>query len=157
LKLVERIRKNIPDVGLTTDIIVGFPGESSEDYRQTRELVEEAQFDSVFIFKYSPREGTSAAELPDNVPEQEKLDRLQEINTIQKQITLKRNKAMISRTIEILVEGRSKKSAQDAMGRTQSNKIVVFPNTTYNAGDLVQVDIINAAGATLFGQPLFKL
>lgn len=152
LKLVGRIRKSIPDISLTTDIIIGFPGESEEDFKHTKNLVEQVQFDSAFVFKYSPREGTAAAALPDTVPEQEKINRLQEINAIQKRITLKRNEKLVGKKVEILVEGPSKKSDKDAMGRNQTNKIVVFPNGSQHVGELLQVEIIGTAGHTLFGK-----
>ena len=154
LSLAHQIRERIPDVSLTTDLIVGFPGESDHDFRKTIELVEEIQFDSAFIFKYSPREGTAAAEILETVSDSEKINRLQELNSIQKQITLKRNERLVGKTLEILIEGRSKKSAKDAKGRTETNKIVVLPTESLQVGKFLQVEIVGAAGQTLFGMSM---
>jgi len=152
LAKVEMIRKYLNPVGLTTDIIVGFPGEEEDDFRQTVELVREVEFDSAFVFKYSPRPGTRAAQFDDMVSAAEKTRRLEEINTLQKEITKSKNRQLIGQRGVILVEGRSKKSETDVMGRLETNKIVVIPNTILPKGKLVEVTIVGADGVTLFGR-----
>ncbi|RKY90970.1 tRNA (N6-isopentenyl adenosine(37)-C2)-methylthiotransferase MiaB [candidate division KSB1 bacterium] len=152
LAKVEMIRKYLNPVGLTTDIIVGFPGEEEDDFRQTVELVREVEFDSAFVFKYSPRPGTRAAQFDDVVSAAEKTRRLEEINTLQKEITKSKNRQLIGQRGVILVEGRSKKSETDVMGRLETNKIVVIPNTILPKGKLVEVTIVGADGVTLFGR-----
>ncbi|MDW7680239.1 MAG: tRNA (N6-isopentenyl adenosine(37)-C2)-methylthiotransferase MiaB [bacterium] len=127
LDLIQTIREQISDVGLYTDIIVGFPGENEHDYQNTVDLVKNVEFDGSFIFKYSPREGTAATKFTETVSETEKVERLKNLNKIQDQITLKRNLALIGKTATILVEGPSKKAKPNQyMGRTETNKIVVF-------------------------------
>jgi len=155
LERVEKIRKLIPQVSLTTDIIVGFPTETDEDFQQTLSLLEEVQFDGAFIFKFSPRRGTPAAKIPGQLPDEVKQERLQILNDLQKKITLKKNRQLIGQVVEVLVEGPSKKSKRDFMGRTETNKIVVFPKPrTIGPGSLAKVRIVNAEGVTLFGECL---
>ncbi len=154
LRRVDLIRKYIPDVGLTTDIIVGFPGETEADFEATRSLVQEVEYDSAFIFKYSPRPHTPAARLKETLTEEEKVARLQELNAIQKEISLKKNRAHIGQVAEILIEGPSRRSLKDAMGRMENNKIVVLPDTKLQPGALVPVRITAVKGITLFGEVL---
>ena len=111
---------------MTADVIVGFPGEEEEDFRETLDLMEKVQFDDLYSFKYSPRKGTRAAQFEDKIEEKVKQDRLSILQEIQKEITLQKNQELEGRVEEVLVEGRSKQSAQDVTGRTRSNKIVNF-------------------------------
>ena len=119
---------------------------------QTKSLLREVEFDGAFIFKYSPRPHTSAAGLKETLTEGEKIARLQELNAVQKTITQKRNQMHIGRTAQILVEGPSKKSLKDAMGRLENNKIVVLPDTKLQPGKFVTVKITDSKGITLFGE-----
>ncbi len=154
LKRVELIRKIIPDAALTTDIIVGFPGETEADFQATVSLVREVEYDSAFIFKYSPRPHTPAARLKETLTDEEKVARLQELNAVQKEISLKKNRAHVGQVAEILIEGPSRRSLKDAMGRMDNNKIVIVPNTELQPGTLISVRITEVKGITLFGELL---
>jgi tRNA-2-methylthio-N6-dimethylallyladenosine synthase len=151
LNLVRKIKESIPDISLSTDIISGFPTESEDDHKQTLALLEEIEFDSAFTFRYSPRENTKAWRLIDDVPEPTKHRRLNEIIDIQRNISLHLNKSIIGRTVEVLIEGQSKKSNSDFCGRTDTNKMVIFPKNGDAIGDYISIDITRANSATLFG------
>ncbi|MEA2076650.1 MAG: tRNA (N6-isopentenyl adenosine(37)-C2)-methylthiotransferase MiaB [Candidatus Marinimicrobia bacterium] len=153
LGLVEMIRKYVPDMGITTDIIVGFPGESDEDFRETLKVMEQVKFDSAYTFKYSPRPHTKAWEMDDNVSEVEKSDRLTELIILQKKHTLDRYRELIGSEVEILVETRSKKSPDEMRGRTACNKIVIFPKEDHKPKNLIKRKITDAQGVTLFSRP----
>ncbi|HOV99139.1 MAG TPA: tRNA (N6-isopentenyl adenosine(37)-C2)-methylthiotransferase MiaB [Bacteroidota bacterium] len=150
-RLVSKIREHIPSVALSTDIIAGFPMETEDDHRRTLEALEEIQFDGAFTFKYSPRKRTKACSLNDDVPEEEKIRRLNEIIELQRAISLRLNEAMIGKTVEVLVEGTSKKSENEYCGRTDTNKMVVFPHSTEKPGDYLTLTINHVNAATLFG------
>jgi tRNA-2-methylthio-N6-dimethylallyladenosine synthase len=153
LDLVDKIRRTIPDVVLSTDIIVGFCTETDEEFEDTVAVMQEVEFDSAFIFKYSQRKNTIAyRKYPDDVPPEKKTERIQRLNEIQKEISLKRNRADIGRTFEILVEGPSKKDQSEWMGRTEGNKIVVYPHGEEKPGDLIHVTITDVTAHTLFGR-----
>ncbi|MBN1349404.1 tRNA (N6-isopentenyl adenosine(37)-C2)-methylthiotransferase MiaB [candidate division KSB1 bacterium] len=152
LSLLEKARNLVEGISFTTDIIVGFPEETEHDFHDTLDLVQQAQFDNAFIFKYNPRSGTAAAEMQEAVTEEEKLARLIELNELQNSITLNRNRELIGCKAEVLVEGRSKKSATENMGRTDTNKIVIFPARSGDIGKIVGVQIAGAEGHTLFGE-----
>jgi len=153
LRLIELARKKIAGLGLFTDIIVGFPGETEQDFEDTVDLVEQVEFDGIFVFKYSPREGTAAYRLEETLTDEENVRRLQVLNQIQDGITLKRNQQLIGTTQNILVEGPSKKAKPNQyMGRTDSNKIVVFNGDDSVVGTLLDVKITAAEGRTLFGE-----
>lgn len=153
LSLIELARKEIPKLGLYTDIIVGFPGETEQDFEDTVDLVKQVEFDGVFVFKYSPREGTAAYSMDETLSDKEKVRRLQILNQIQDEIKLKRNHQLIGATQNILVEGRSKKAKPNQyMGRTDSNKIVVFNSEDSVGGEFLNVKITAAKGRTLFGE-----
>lgn len=153
LQLIAAAREKIPQLGLYTDIIVGFPGETEADFEATVDLVRRVEFDAIFVFKYSPRAGTAAFEWPDSVPDTEKIRRLQWLNQLQDEITQRRNERWIGTTQTILVEGRSKKKKMNQyMGRTDSNHIVVFSTDQPPAGSIVNVQIVATAGRTLFGE-----
>lgn len=152
ISLVDRIRSFISGVSITTDIIAGFPGETREDFLLSVELMQRVEFDNAFTFKYSPRKGTKAAKLKDDVPEIEKVKRVMELAELQRRITLKKNRNLIGRTVEVLVEKESKKSASHWMGRTEENKIVVFPKNGFKQGEFAYLQIVDADGVTLFGK-----
>jgi len=152
LDLAQRMRDEIPGVAISTDMIVGFPGETEADFRETLDVMRQVQFDSAFTFKYSSRPGTKAAEYEDTVPETEKQDRLERMIVLQREHTLSRNMSHIGETMEILVEKDSKKSKKQHQGRTRSNKIVIFDKAGEKPGDIVNVNITDAQGITLFGR-----
>ena len=152
LDLARKMKENIPGLALSTDMIVGFPGETEADFLETIDVMEQIQFDTAFTFKYSSRPGTKAAEFEDTVSEDDKQDRLQRMIVLQKEHTLQRNREHIGENFEVLVEKNSKKSENQHQGRTRSNKIVIFDKAGEQPGDLVNVKIIDAQGITLFGQ-----
>ena len=152
LERVEAIRRIIPGCGLSTDLFVGYHDETPEDHAETLPLVRECQFDSAFMFQYSERPGTYAAKhLPDNVPEEVKIERLNELISLQTEVSAEQNRKDIGKTFEVLVEGYSKRSREQLMGRTEQNKAVVFDKGTYHIGDRVMVKITDATSATLLG------
>ena len=149
---VEAIRRIIPGCGLSSDLFCGFHSESEEDFEQTLSLMREAAFDSSFLFKYSERPGTYASKhLPDNISEEVKIERLNRMIALQNELSLASNRADIGKEVEVLVEGRSKRSADDLFGRTSQNKVVVFPAAGARRGDTVRVRITDATSATLLG------
>ncbi|HOK39006.1 MAG: tRNA (N6-isopentenyl adenosine(37)-C2)-methylthiotransferase MiaB [Bacteroidales bacterium] len=150
LNRIEAIRSAIPDCGISTDLFCGFSGESEEDFQQTLDLMEQVKFDLAFMFKYSVRPETYAAKhFDDDVPEEIKIDRLNRMIKLQNKISLENNKADIGKSFEVLVEGYSKRSKKMLFGRTEQNKVVIFPAQNYKAGDFVNVKIIDATSATL--------
>jgi tRNA-2-methylthio-N6-dimethylallyladenosine synthase len=152
LELVRKIRETIPGVSLSTDIIAGFPTETEEDHKMTLSLLEEVRFDGAFMFKYSPREGTKAYAMGDDVPDEVKVRRLTEIIELQQKISYEINQELIGKEVEVLVEGESKRSPEQWMGRTDTNKVVIFPkHEGIKPGDYVIVRINKANSATLFG------
>ena len=153
LDKIAMIRRIIPDCGITTDMFTGFHSETEEDHQMTLSLMREVGFDNAFMFKYSEREGTFASRnLPDNVPEDVKLRRLQEAIDLQLELSLASNKRDIGKEFEVLVEGRSKRSAQQMFGRTSQNKVVLFNRSDEKTGDYITVKINDATAATLFGE-----
>lgn len=153
LDKVATIKRLIPDCGITTDIFVGYHDESEEDYQQTLSLVKEVGYDSAFMFKYSERPGTYAAEhLPDNVPEEEKVRRLNELIKLQTEISALQNKKDEGKEFVILIENFSKRSRQQLMGRTEQNKAVVIDKGNHHIGEFVKVRITGSTSATLFGE-----
>ena len=150
---VEAIRRIIPGCGLSTDLFVGYHDETPEDHAETLSLVRECQFDSAFMFKYSERPGTYAAKhLPDNVPEEVKIQRLNELIALQTEVSAQQNAKDVGKTFEVLVEGFSKRSREQLMGRTEQNKAVVFPKQGYHIGQRVMVKITGSTSATLLGE-----
>ncbi|MGG2199733.1 tRNA (N6-isopentenyl adenosine(37)-C2)-methylthiotransferase MiaB [Paenibacillus validus] len=141
LELVRKIKKAIPDVVLTSDIIVGFPGETDEQFEDTLSLVNEVGFDSAFTFIYSPREGTPAASMPDDIPAEVKKQRLYRLNDALNAISKQRNELLKGQTLEVLVEGESKNNANVLAGRTRTNKLVHFEGPKELIGQFVQVRI----------------
>jgi len=153
LDRIAAIRRILPTAAISTDIFCGFHDETIEDHQQTLSLMREVGFDSAFMFKYSERPGTYAHKhLPDNIPEEEKVRRLNEIIALQTQLSLESNRREIGKTVEVLVEGFSKRSHDDMYGRTEQYKTVVFPRSGQKIGDLVQVRITDASAATLRGE-----
>ncbi len=153
LDLVDKIRETIPDIALTTDIIVGFASESDADFEDTCQVMKEVEFDSAFIFKYSERKNTIAYKKhPDDVSAEKKTERIVRLNELQKSISFKKNKAIIGKRFEVLVEGPSKKNPAEWMGRIEANKTVIFANGAFSAGDLIEVELYNATANTLFGE-----
>jgi len=155
LQRIATIRKIIPEVSISTDLLCGFPSETEEDHKKTLSLMRKVSFDSAFMFKYSERPETYAANhLSDNVSEEVKIKRLNEIIALQLEISLMRNKEDIGKTVEILVEGFSKRSCKQLFGRTTQNKVVIFDKKTHHIGEKVLVEIKNASTATLFGDSI---
>lgn len=155
LERIAAIRRIIPECGISTDVFVGFHNESEEDYRQTLSLMQEVGFDLAYMFKYSERPGTMASKrLPDNVDEETKSRRLQELIDLQTGWSLESNRRDLGKTFEVLVEGVSKKSDTEMFGRTSQNKVVVFPAQGLPIGSLVNVKIKDCTSATLMGELL---
>jgi tRNA-2-methylthio-N6-dimethylallyladenosine synthase len=153
LSIVQKLRRAKPDIGITTDIIVGFPGETDEDFEQTVSLVREVEFDQAFIFKYSPRRDTPAAEMPGQVPLKIREERNQHLLQVMNEIGKRRYGAFVGRQTQILVEGPSKKNPARMTGRTRCNKIVVFDGSERHRGRLMDVKITRAGSFTLYGGP----
>jgi tRNA-2-methylthio-N6-dimethylallyladenosine synthase len=151
VELAEKLRRVNPHVALTSDMIVGFPGETERDFEMTLDMVKTIQFDNIFSFKYSDREGTLASAMEPKVPSQERAARLQALQQLQKEITLNKNRRLVGQSAEVLVEGRSKKG-NELTGRTGSNKVVNFPCKSELLGHLVQVKIKNAYINSLKGE-----
>ncbi len=157
LDKVAAIRRIIPDCAISTDIFVGYHDETEEDHRQTLSLVREVGFDSAFMFKYSERPGTYAAKhLPDNVPEEMKIARLNELIQLQTEVSAAQNRKDEGKTFQVLVEGYSKRSHDQLCGRTTQNKMVVFDKGSHHVGDLVEVRVTHSTSATLFGEETGK-
>lgn len=153
LDRVAAIRRILPDAGLTTDMFTGFHGETEEDFAETLSLMREAGFDAAFMFKYSERPGTFASRnLPDNVPEEVKIERLNRMIALQNELSLESNLRDVGKEFEVLAEGRSKRSEEQLVGRTSQNKAVVFQRGDHKKGDLVRVRIVSATSATLHGE-----
>jgi tRNA-2-methylthio-N6-dimethylallyladenosine synthase len=149
-KLVGAMRAAIPDLALTTDIIVGFPGETEDDFRETMEVVEEVGFDGAFTFVYSPRAGTDAATMPDQVPDDVKRDRIERLVELVQHIAAERNASRIGGVEEVLVEGPSRTDPSVLRGRTRRNTTVNFAGDAA-PGELVDVRIDRATSTTLGG------
>jgi tRNA-2-methylthio-N6-dimethylallyladenosine synthase len=150
LALVERMRAAIPDVAFGTDIIVGFPGETEADFRETLEVVDEVGFDSAFTFVYSPRQGTEAAAMPDQVPHEVKTERMERLVELTQRTARRRNEARVGRLEEVLVEGPSRTDPSVRRGRTRRNTTVNFTGAAA-PGELVQVRVESATSTTLRG------
>ena len=153
LDRVSAIRRIIPDCGLSTDIFVGYHSETEEDHQLSLSLMREVGYDSAFMFKYSERPGTYASKhLPDDVPEEEKIRRLNELIALQTEISAQQNKKDEGKTFDVLVEGFSKRSREQLCGRTEQNKMVVFDRGSHHIGETVRVRIVGSTSATLLGE-----
>ena len=154
--LVDRIRQARGGMAITTDVIVGFPGETEADYKQTRDLVEQIQFDNAFIFRYSPRRNTPAAEMRDQVEESVKETRNQDLLRIVDESARRAGERLVGRDVEVLCEGPSKTNPARLMGRTRTNKIVVFEGSDALSGAMLDVRVQQANGFSLYGTPVVQ-
>jgi tRNA-2-methylthio-N6-dimethylallyladenosine synthase len=153
LERIAAIRRIIPDCGISTDMFCGFHSETEEDHKETLSLMREVVFDSAFMFKYSERPGTFASKnLPDDISEEVKIERLNEIIALQTELSAESNRKDIGKTFEVLVEGFSKRSKEQLFGRTQQNKVVVFDRGECKIGDIVNVKVTSVTAATLLGE-----
>lgn len=153
LGIVSKLRAVKPNIGLTTDIIVGFPGETEEDFEQTMSLAREVEFDNAYIFKYSPRKDTPAAEMADQVPLELREERHARLLTQVNELADKRYQDFLNRQVQVLVEGPSRRNAARLQGRTRCNKIVVFEGSDRHIGQLMDLKIERVGSFTLYGDP----
>ena len=151
LALIEQVRRHCPQASVTTDIIVGFPGETESQFAETVELVEKVRFDAAYTFIYSPRQGTPAASLEDNISQEDKKRRLAKLMEVQNRISLELNQKLLGKKVEVLVEGESRANPLKLTGRTRTNKIVIFDGRPGLKGKLVDIVIEQARTWTLFG------
>jgi tRNA-2-methylthio-N6-dimethylallyladenosine synthase len=153
LERITKIKKLLPGVSLSTDIISGFPTETEEDHKMTLELMQKVKYDGAFMFKYSPRENTKAWNMPDSIDNKIKTRRLNEIIELQHNISRQLNQDEIGKEYEILVEGESKKKKSEWQGRTDTNKVVIFTyENTIKRGDFIKIKVLRSTSATLFGE-----
>jgi tRNA-2-methylthio-N6-dimethylallyladenosine synthase len=153
LGIIRKLREVRSEMGISTDFIVGFPGETEEDFEQTLSLAREIQFDQAYIFKYSPRRDTPAAAMDDQLPQEIKEERNQRLLNVINEIAASRYQKFVGRQTQILVEGPSKKNPARMMGRTRCNRIVVFDGSERHRGQLMDVAITRAGSFTLYGDP----
>ncbi|HID10635.1 MAG TPA: tRNA (N6-isopentenyl adenosine(37)-C2)-methylthiotransferase MiaB [Candidatus Latescibacteria bacterium] len=149
IRIVEEARGLILDISITTDILVGFPGETEEDFERTLEVIRYVQFDDAYMYRYSPRPGTLAAQFPDDVPEEEKLRRLDEVIRLQREITWRVNERLVGSEVEVLIEAPAKRDGM--LGRTRTDKPVVVRGEGLKVGDFVKVRVTGTTGPTLLG------
>ena len=149
IRIVEEARRLIPGISITTDILVGFPGETEEDFRMTLDVMRIVQFDDAYMYRYSPRPGTLAARFPDEVPEEEKLRRLDEVIRLQREITRKKNERLLGSEVEVLLEAPAKRGGM--LGRTRTGKPVVVEGEDLKLGEFVRVRVTGTTGPTLLG------
>lgn len=152
MALVDRIRRHIPDVSLTTDILIGFPGEQGEDFENTVDLMETVGFDDAFTYRYNPREGTRAYSMGDTVPEKLKIERLSRIIELQRGITRRKRTERVGKRVVALVESKSKKNEAHLLARTEWDEMVVFPGESDRIGSLVEVELVSLNGSTFVGE-----
>ncbi len=155
-EITQRLRAARPDLALTTDIIVGFPGESDADYAATREMVQRVGFDNAFVFRYSPRRDTPAAEMPHQVPEAIKEERNGDLLRIVDALAKAKGEALAGQRVEILCEGPSRTNAERLMGRSPGNKIVIFEGDARHIGEIFDVQIERSSGFSLYGTPVTR-
>ena len=155
LSIVNDLKSLVPDITFSTDVIVGFPTETEEDFLKTRDLMNEVAFDNSFIFKYSPRKGTVSAKMEDDVPKEEKERRNQILLKDLEDRLVLRNQALIGREFELLADGPSKRNSSRWSGRTDNFKLAVFePKTPLNPGDFVTVRVVRSTSMTLYAEQL---
>jgi tRNA-2-methylthio-N6-dimethylallyladenosine synthase len=154
LKIIEKLRAARPGIAFSTDVIVGFPGETEDDFEQTASLMREVDFDQAFIFRYSTRRDTPAAEMPGQLPEEVKETRHRVLLSLLNERLARKHQALVGQTVEVLVEGRSEKGGRRMMGRTRTNKIVVFDGSDRHKGELLPVKIERGTTTTLYGDPV---
>jgi len=157
IELADKIRTCLPGVGISTDIIVGFPGETEKEFNETLEVMRKVKFDSAFTFKYSPRKGTKAIEYDDQLGEDEKQNRLAKVIELQKFNTELRNQSYVNKVVDVLIEKKSKRNESKWAGRTDSNKWVIFNRLDFNINDIVPVLITKSKGITLYGEIIKKV
>ena len=151
--IIEKLRAAKPEIGISTDFIVGFPGETEDDFEETLSLAREVEFDQAYIFKYSQRRDTPAAAMPDQVPQKVREERNQRLLEVINEIAKRKYGALVGRQMQILVEGPSKKNPARMTGRTRCNRIVVFDGSERHRGQLMDVKITRAGSFTLYGDP----
>lgn len=157
VEICEKMKAVRPDIAISTDIIVGFPGETEEDYQLTRDAVERIQFDQAFVFRYSKRKDTPAAEMPDQLSERVKEERNQDLLDLVNSIVIRKNESLVGTRQEVLCEGPSKNNSERLAGRTRTNRIVIFEGDPDRmAGELFEVDIRETTGHTLYGDPVLN-
>lgn len=154
LGLMEKIKKAMPETSFSTDIMAGFPGETDEDHRMTLDVMKQVKYDGAYMFKYSPRENTKAWEMGDDVPEEKKHERLNEIILLQEEISNELNQSLVGKQVEVLVERDSSRSIDDLLGRTDTNKKTLFQRGDASVGQIRTVTIERATAHTLFGSLL---
>jgi tRNA-2-methylthio-N6-dimethylallyladenosine synthase len=152
LLLVEKLRRAVPDISLTTDLIVGFPTETAEEYQMTLTAVNEIKFDAAFMFRYSVREGTVAAKMPDDIPEDIKIGRLSELIELQKEIALKKNQQEIGLVRSVLIDNYSRRDKKVLKGKTEGNKTILIKGTPDLIGTIQNVIVESADSWTLWGK-----
>ncbi len=153
LDLISRLRQTVPDINLSTDVIVGFPGESDRDFAQTLDLLERVRFGQVFAFAFSPRPKTPARTYGDQVPEETKKRRLHELFALSDRITTEENRALVGSTASVLVDGESRRRPEDWQGRGEDNRVVNFPKTgSEDIGSIVEVEITRGSTHSLYGR-----
>jgi tRNA-2-methylthio-N6-dimethylallyladenosine synthase len=151
--IIGKLRAAKPEIGISTDFIVGFPGETEADFEETLSLACEVEFDQAFIFKYSQRRDTPAADMPDQVPQKVREERNHRLLEVINEIAKRKYRALVGRQMQILVEGPSKKNPARMTGRTRCNRIVVFDGSERHRGQLMDVNITRAGSFTLYGDP----
>jgi tRNA-2-methylthio-N6-dimethylallyladenosine synthase len=156
LALVNKIRTYMPDCSITTDIIVGFPGETEEEFIETLSVVKKVRFNFAYMFKYSSRPGTKASQYDEQISEKVKQERLERLIDLQLENTLLQNKSLVDKTVSVLIEKVSKKSDSQWSGRTEGGMWVVFDKNNENVGELVDIKINDARGVTLFGSRVYQ-
>jgi tRNA-2-methylthio-N6-dimethylallyladenosine synthase len=154
LSIVDGLRARMPDITITSDIIVGFPGETEEDFEATLEMLRRVKFDMLFSFIYSPRPGTPAADMEDQVPDKVKNERFDRLLALQNEIALEKNQTMVGSTVRVLCDGVSKNNADVYSGRTDGNKIVFFPGREEDTGRFVDVRVDRAEAFALYGEKI---
>ncbi len=154
LERIEMARSIVKNISITSDLLVGFPTETEEDFQQTYDLMETVRFDEAFTYRYSPRPGTKATELSDTITEQTRLERLDKIIKLQRSITKQKKMMMIGRIVEVLPEAPSKKSSEEWMGKIPTHDVVVFPKKDHLIGEPVSIRIKTCKGSTLWGIPV---
>ncbi|MDR3271539.1 MAG: tRNA (N6-isopentenyl adenosine(37)-C2)-methylthiotransferase MiaB [Peptococcaceae bacterium] len=154
LERLDKIRQRIPQASITSDMIVGFPGETEADFQDTLDLVAQADFSQLFTFVYSRRSGTAAATMPDQIPLEEKKRRLQTLMALQEQKSLAWKRRLVGQTVEVMTEGVSKNNQQRLSGRTRGNELVVFPGDVQRSGEIIRVKIVDTTAWTLIANAL---
>lgn len=152
LEIIDEIREKIPDISLTTDILIGFPGETEKDFEDTLALVERVRYADAYTYYYNPREGTKAYDMPDMVPLDVKLRRLDQLITLQRRISAQEKEKKVGRTVKVLVESVSKKDKNELLGRTEGDDMVVFPGKCDKIGSFMDINIVSCIGNTFKGE-----